>query len=262
LLAQLTKLGSGPRVTSGVDTDHRIARHDEHRAVDPSTGGQKFSVQMEHSTVTSNGSAVADGPPQTGRMIVAGDGGAYVAYEYSAITGFHTNVGGSPPPWFSFTNIDYYLKIMRVGTDGSSTKTLVKSWSADSEISFSGSSVHRMDSGNMDGLSPIGGARKTSSSLAPATTVLGSDSLDGLITNADQGVLFSFLDPSVEGVPPTQTLATVSTGGGVQLSTMNGLPGQVGPINPTLQTQDGSFVGRSAMEPGILTWWGTTRRGT
>jgi hypothetical protein len=54
---------------------------------------------MEHSTSSVNGTARPDSPPQTGKMIVAGDGSAYVAYEYSAVT----SGGSTGPPWFAYS---------------------------------------------------------------------------------------------------------------------------------------------------------------
>lgn len=209
-----TKIGSTVVHTDGTIF---VVAGDSVIGLDPSAGGQKFSVQMEHSKQTSNGAALPDSPPQTGKRIVAGDGNAYVAYEYSVGANFSS--GG--PPWFLTSHTDSYLKVLRVGTDGSSTETLVKSWSVDFARQLLDGPQRGPGNGNVESVAPAGsGVRRSAATLASASALLNSNSLDGLITNADQGVLFSFLDPSVQGVPPTQTVATVSTGGGVQLSTM------------------------------------------
>src|SRR6266536_2192752 len=57
-------------------------------AIDPSTGVPKFSIQMEHSTSVSNagtGSASSSDslPTILSGLMIAGDGYAYVVYQYS-----------------------------------------------------------------------------------------------------------------------------------------------------------------------------------
>jgi hypothetical protein len=109
----------------------------------------------------------------------------------------------------------------------------------------------------------------------------GASSLANLITNADQGVLLSF--QAVEGSQSQTTnvycyapgcpneipweltshtggsnpgvinsyLATISSGGGVSLATLN-LPGQQGPIQPVLQRADTSYIGTASTSSGNL----------
>jgi hypothetical protein len=86
--------------------------------IDPTTGQPKFSVQMDHSTSTSNGVS-SDSPPMVGNLIVAGDGNAYVAYQYSQGTYAVTQSS-------STASSTSYLNVLRVGSDGDSTKIVVK----------------------------------------------------------------------------------------------------------------------------------------
>jgi hypothetical protein len=60
--------------------------------------------------------------------------------------------------------------------------------------------------------------------------------------------LISYTGSSNPGVTNSY-LATISSGGGVSLATLN-LPGQQGPIQPVLQRQDGNFIGTASTSAG------------
>ena len=95
-------------------------------AINPSTGQSNFSVQMDHSTST--GDRVSNTPPVVGNLIVAGDGYAYVPYQYSQTTGTSSqNVSSSSSTQF--------LNVLWVGSGGDSTKLQVKQWSNQSSSS-------------------------------------------------------------------------------------------------------------------------------
>jgi hypothetical protein len=63
----------------------------------------------------------------------------------------------------------------------------------------------------------------------------------GMITNADQGILLTWVD--VESVESIATHMAVTTGISVSLVGAPGVPGQLMGLQPALQAQDGSFVG-------------------
>jgi hypothetical protein len=124
----------------------------------------------------------------------------------------------------------------------------------------------------------LGGCPTTLTSMFFSSSS-GVSGMPSLITNADQGVLLSFL--AIEGsysqttdvycaapgcpneIPYELTssnssysngasnsyLATIASGGGVSLATLN-LPGQNAPIQPVLQRADGSYVGTAYVNEG------------
>ncbi len=197
--------------------------------VDPTTGAQKFSVQMDNSTrnmgtsfnfcpfgpISGDSISDPDGeyafPPQvlTTFPIVAGDGYAYVAYYYQVDTCTPGIVD----------HLVAHLMLLRVGSDGSSSKIDVQDWES---TAFSG------------GVTGMG--------LVDVQFV-------NMITNADTGVLLTwrffcggFYNCNVE--PQfNQGFATIAGGKVTSLTLV--APSQDTPSVPVLQAQDGSFFGQS-----------------
>jgi hypothetical protein len=269
--------------TPVVHTDGTIFTVDGNAVVgiNPATGSN-FSVAME--ATTNNGAPVSSppGPSSIGNLIIAGDGYAYVPYQYSQGSSAETQT-------VSTGSSTSYLNLLRVGSDGNSTEISVKQWSqSSSSVSTAG--------GYIPFLTPyseiiFGAVLNTyCGSLGGCPTEVtetffssysGASGLPSLLTNADQGVLLSF--QAVEGsqsqttdvwcyapgcpneIPSELTsstssynngatnsyLATIASGGGVSLAMLN-LPGQSGPIQPVLQRADGSYVGTAYTSGGNL----------
>jgi hypothetical protein len=103
-------------------------------AIDPKTAVQKGNFSMEHSRATVNGVST-DSPPTVGKLIVAGDGYAYVPYWYS-----QDDWNGNGSSSSSHTNL--YLNVVRVGSGGDALKIPIKHWTGDSaSFESPGSSV-------------------------------------------------------------------------------------------------------------------------
>jgi len=176
--------------------------------IDPTTGTQKFSIPLTHSTDARYAYSVDCtlrsydlAPNIRGYPIVAGDGYAYLYYVYNFST--DTQVCGSPETFHSET----HARMLRVGSDGSSSETAVGDWTVDTYP---------------DGSIQHGG------------TALPIDEVS-MITNADQGVFLS-LSNITGGVH----LITISGGSVTSHVT---LPTQIQRMTPVLQAQDGTFFG-------------------
>jgi hypothetical protein len=207
--------------------------------VDPLTGTQTFSIPMTHST--SNGSQ-SQAPPTTGSLMIAGDGYAYIVYQYAVSSG---NASAS--------HSELHARLLRVGSDGSSMEIPGGDWSQDRTSTRTG------DAYNYETI-------ETQSGYVPSRVQ------PNLITNADQGVLLSvsaqtpnyytYLDITYTYVPcPAVPVCgevgavvaqNYSLGGlAINLLTVTGgsvtanvtLPGQIQTLQPVLQAQDGTFFG-------------------
>ena len=101
--------------------------------IDPKTGRPKFSVPIDDritwSIQNQPGAVRATGknPPYIGNMIIAGDGNAYVPYEYWTL-----NNSYSTDQWFPYEEHDKaFLKVLRVSSGGNWQTSLVKEWDYD-----------------------------------------------------------------------------------------------------------------------------------
>jgi hypothetical protein len=241
-------------------------------SINPATG-QTFSVAME--PTMSNGAPAYSppGPSSIGNLIIAGDGYAYVPYQYSQ----GTSAGSVGVSTSSSTS---YLNVLRVGPGGDSSEIAVKQWSQSSSqvttvsgyIPFGTPYVEIIFGAELHTQCGFSDGCPTSATVNFSDSSSGASAVMNLITNADQGVLLSF--QALEGSQSQTTdvwcyapgcpneipsdfisstssynpgvtnsyLATISSGGGVSLATLN-LPGQSGPIQPVLQRADGSYIG-------------------
>ncbi|HLW89202.1 MAG TPA: IPT/TIG domain-containing protein [Terriglobales bacterium] len=150
-------------------------------------------------------------PASVGQAIIAGDGYAYFPYFYTISS--DTNVCTSPNA--SVAHIATHLRIMKVGTDGFSQEIKVGDWVQDS-VSY-------------QGLPP------SSTGSAGPGNLLGT-----LITNADQGVLFSW---------GGNQLTTVDKVGNPTTASLNLGSGSSFGVQPVLQRGDGTYVGTVVVEP-------------
>ncbi len=227
--------------------------------IDPKSGSQLFSVDLDQGT-TSNSSTFIneDGSlgfcydsalPDTnnsvtmtaanviGSPIIAGDGYAYFTYEYQDITSVsqitalcvgitYWDTGGATVDTVT------HLMVMRVGSDGSSSKIKIKDWDAKSLTQYA--------------LNP--NSTTVNTGAVPSITAT-------MITNADQGTVLGWEADTSEycasttgfHYPPicNTTVPAVSTYGFA--STIGGSLGYSGSTStavfPVLQAQDGSYFG-------------------
>jgi hypothetical protein len=209
-------------------------------AIDPTTGNQKFpapQVEQGSQWVYDGGNCgeytprIDQGPysiiqpgPGIGQPIIAGDGYAYFPYVWADRTGFQNVCDDGEPS--AAIHTDFHLRILRVGTDGSSMEIVTGDWASDS--------------------SSVGSSGRTSGAIP---SVAGS-----LITNADQGVLYSwgacFQNPNTGLCNPQYNLTTIAADGTptvvpTNLGATNSpiSPYALSPVQPVLQRQDGTFVG-------------------
>ncbi len=174
--------------------------------IDPSTGAQKFSVPL-----------VTDNPPNSPNpwdghvdagLIVAGDGYAYVAYDY----------GVGNPDGNGFQG--YYLNLLRVDSAGDT------------------------DTIPIQGVPPPG---PNLSVLFPSNLITNADTGVVLsfevepVANPEYRV--GHAAPRDSSVPPPVYSLAITTGTSVSIVSGPQIPNQNGPIVPVLQDQDGSFVG-------------------
>ena len=224
-------------------------------AIDPITGQQKFTfAPKEHSVSSSNGNCGEYTPSQgsypatVGQAVIAGDGYLYFPFLYSnsPLASNEKYCYDVTPPWTPgattetiTSHTDVHLRLMRVGTDGSTQEIPVGDWAQDSTNSCIN------DPGGSGG---GGGAECAFGSWFPSYSgaIPGGQLLGSLITNADQGALYSwstsFCNQSGNCNYQNQ-LSTVASGGGAStIATGIGAQYQQ-PIQPMLQRQDGTYVG-------------------
>lgn len=227
--------------------------------INPADGTPKFSIAMEHSTTDTtniNGpwgvfcASFADPtsththdeqPPAIGNLIVAGDGNAYVTYQYSTNT--YTNV-----PCIDYTrHQERHLRLLRVSSSGDSSKIAVKDWTSD--------------------------FRQTSNPANPWTTTVSTQTgiipslwVADLITNADQGVVVSWgaasdaycaysdINGQTGCVGKQNRFAlTPVLGGAVGQDAVVNIPNQWSPVQPMLQAADGTYFGNVYVQDPVTT---------
>lgn len=223
-------------------------------AIDPTTGNQKFPApQLESGFLWEyNGGACGEYSPSTfyepygslpytnaglGQPIIAGDGNAYFPYGWSDTTEWEEMcVDGQNVGW---GHIDAHLRILRLGTDGSSLEITLGDWAYD----FSPQVIN-------------------GSPQVQYTYTGGIPNLAGsLLTNADQGVLYSwggcFLNPSTNLCNPQYSLTTVASDGtpttvptNIGGSNVPSSPYLLSPVQPVLQRADNSYIGTANTSAG------------
>ena len=218
-------------------------------AINPLTGKQRFNpVQLENSTSTSSGSdpnqctsplppgdPSTTSPPTIGSLIIAGDGYAYLPYEF----GESQSTVGPPPSGcgeIGSSSSVQHSRLMRVGSAGDSFEIkLGDFYSASSSqyINYQGS-----------------GSGYSASAALPA-----------ILTNANQGVLASYsvttsyYSSGGSGGGTTYYLATTSGPSVTSNVQVTSVPGQASPVQPVLQRADNSYIGTvgTGPQPGQVT---------
>jgi hypothetical protein len=203
--------------------------------IDPLTGLPKFNIQLEDSISSSDGNcgeftpAEFSFPPDVGQPIIAGDGFAYFPYFYSetplasnGIVCFPITQPGNLIEEH-FLHRQTHLRVLRVATDGSYSKIVLGDWIFDqvSQTFF-----------------VVGDVVSSSGGTPDFPGVLGT-----LITNADQGVFYSW-DLGFNGASPAHQLTTII---GSSASTIS-LP-VPGSFQPMLQGSDGTLFGTVSLPP-------------
>jgi hypothetical protein len=195
---------------------------------DPATGETKFSIPLENGIDTTIGDGCLEHRPTTsisqagvGNGIIAGDGYAYFPYIYgsSAFSEFCIDTGESVGESMS-THQDSHFRLLRVGTDGSSSEITIGDWAGDKSTVIVNGHETDFSSGSFGG----GGA-------------------EGMISNADQGVLLSWVESSSANTP-LYHLTPISGGSPTGTATTADL------LMPVLQAQDGSFIGTMYVTSG------------
>jgi hypothetical protein len=232
--------------------------------INPTTGAQEFSVPLDQSTISKTSSRTAnaygfncDGgfpgydsitstsvtaiaPTVLGNPIIAGDGYFYIPYQYIDATSITQSIlvcSVTGPSGSTTVTADtaVHLTLMRVGTDGSSSKIDVKDWE---------SRNLRMSSG---------GQAFPHISSSVTTGAIPNLPWGQLLTNADQGAVLSWetdmpaycasgtynLNPCNTQVSAATTFGFASTGGTALAFSASVSSG----IIPALQAQDGTFYG-------------------
>jgi len=220
--------------------------------VDPASGAAKFSVQMDDSTydvtdtnevfcydspLPQSGGSGTSYPPQVGRLMIAGDGFAYLPYLYTDTFGLYTG-------WCEGSkSTTQHLRLLRVDSSGNFTKLTLGDWGTNTVASAI--------------LSPC--CVYSTEQTSPVPTIYWSNP----ITNADTGVLFSWEADvpafcafsgttgqfGCAGESSTFHLAT-TVGTAVASNVTVNLPGQTFPIQPVLQAVDGSYIGAVDTQAG------------
>jgi len=245
--------------TPVIHTDGTIFALDGNAVVgiDPLTGQQKFSVPLPLDTdnQTEGGSVEPYGcwdspmpqgssnstssPTTIGSLIIAGDGYAYLPVFYTESTTNHND-------WCVWqTRTTAHLDILRVGTGGDAYTIEVKQWT------YNYSRVQYTE------LGPDSYVYGPTIQTAPIPKV----SLANPTTNADTGVLISWEEdtpawcayqaesetgqPITTGCEDAATTFNLATTEGTSLASTSpiSLPGQVTPVQPIVQREDGSYVG-------------------
>ena len=237
--------------------------------INPTTGQPAFHVQADQSTIATSGTTCTLGPPNVlnsfnnsssgpatwlAPPIIAGDGYLYAPYSYSGTTGTATagppDQNGNPCTPVGSTSFGQtytHYRVLRVGPGGDYTKIVLTDYSSTSSTAQ-----------GTTGFTAI-----TSNSGYQV------ESIGGLITNADQGVMLSWS----EGINPYASYQFMNAGENLQtivpgvfmtkVTSMNAggitsdaiVSQQTGiglgpaytppnpPIVPILQRQDGTYVG-------------------
>jgi hypothetical protein len=204
--------------------------------IDPSTGAGKFTIPLPQTVSSGNGNCgeqqryETSGPTVPSQGLIAGDGYAYFTYSYTLVPlasndkTCYPSGGGITETQFS--HIESHSRILRVGTDGSSTTIDVGDSTQDSSyICYWTEFI--MQYGECSGDEEMAsGSSKSGLPLGP------------LITNADQGVMMSSNDCSTN--PACVGQLTVYNNGVLTSSVATAIP-----LYPVLQRTDGSYVGYS-----------------
>jgi hypothetical protein len=210
-------------------------------AFDAPTGAAKFRIQPPERSITSRNGACGEYPPGeyaspatlVGQPIIAGDGYAYFLYTYVneplASNQWVCLPEGHPEPVHEYhtSHLDVHARVLRVGTDGSSSVIPIGDWSEDGWWACVSGWPHPDATWCLQGH-----IERSSAGWTPLGGVSGA-----LFTNADQGVLY--LDTICRSDDGTCTNRIITiTGGGV--GSIASTPSWLGPV---LQRGDDSFVG-------------------
>jgi hypothetical protein len=267
----------------GIHTDGTVFAVDRDKVVgvDSKTGQPKFSIQLQSGVSTwqndcpdggGSGSQVNDGYFNAERIMVAGDGYAYLAYgSYSSSATAHCEEQNDAGGRASHLRTSSYhaqvqYRLLRIGSDGASKDLLIQTWTEDHSETDTGQRIPLYPL--PDGEWALGyetHLRNLNTGSIPPSSHWDTDP----ITNADEGVVLSWVDLNATGSsytkdcdgwqalqhPCTESstsqflsyapkLTTVTNG---QLSTtvpvsVSGVD-QEARIQPVLQTENGDYIG-------------------
>ena len=203
--------------------------------IDPSTGKPKFQYQLEDSVDSINGNcgefprSESSFQPVVGEPIIAGDGFTYIPYVYTRSPLASNDKICNSDGEVITSHTDTHLRVLRLTTDGTAKEIPLGDWAQDGVTQcvlgppYSGSGE-------------CGGGHWVSASSGAVPD--GNELLGSLITNADQGAMYSWT-LSFNGVPQAYNLTPLvggDAGNAVPLATP-------GPVQPVLQRADGTYIG-------------------
>jgi hypothetical protein len=256
-----------------IDTNNSVGGTAAVVGIDPTTGNERFRVNIDQSESKSSCSGNSCSPISNydnlsvpsvlTPLMIAGDGYAYAAYQQTkSVFVDQENVASCDPSaygeyaiscatvtsaWGSETQT--YLKLLRVGSDGASSKMDMQV--GKSTVEGSGWATYvtfcppSLLSGCLSAVGVAGSGQSATSGYSPGFSV------PTPITNSDSGIVLTWEEDAPSG--PVYHVAT-TTGSGLSTSTTESVPGQVGPITPVLQAQDGAFFGTVGTgQPGQVT---------
>jgi hypothetical protein len=243
--SNITDCSADGYIPVAVHTDGTVFTIDGDKVVglDPATGSAKFNVQLEHSTDLDHciGSSFncpfgdgrsSDDFPTIGQLIVAGDGYAYVPYFFEVS---EWTIG---PYWCDeFSTDDVHFRVLRVGPNGDYSKITVRDWH---EWGLDSCWDHFWGA---SGAVPVD---------YPSPPGLPAYHFGALITNADNGVLLSWVERPLDSVgdefsgdPDNNRLTAISASGITSDVSVRQDPfdDTFWVIRPVLQKGDGSYFG-------------------
>jgi predicted secreted protein len=218
--------------------------------IDPTNGNTKFSILLDRATYDDPAGTCdeppthEDYPPLTGRLIIAGDGYAYLAYGYWNISSRPVSYDGTLCD--STAQEGWHLRVLRVATDGTSQKIDVQDWRADASYTEYLTDIPHL----VEVISTLDG-------MWPSDDIISSSSL---VTNAGIGVTLA-LNYSLQAYcsytdsGPTTTVSSgcmpaqnfhrliVISGGSVVSANDVNVTNPAGTFTPILQAADGTYFG-------------------
>jgi hypothetical protein len=216
-------------------------------AVDMTANQSLGSATLDQGTTNQSGTP-QNVDPVYGQIIVAGDGNAYVPYVYGNQT--TSNPSDKTVAVHTVSN----LALLSLSSDGSSTKTVLHSWTADhtettldalpvADQAHTFFAAHSTDSGIIPSIALSSAITNADSGAAVFASIgsdnLCSDSIVGSYTVDGDPTLHTFLQSTGCGFEPERMAVSLAAIGTVGTQ----FDAQIKGFQPTLQQDDGSFIG-------------------
>ncbi len=214
--------------------------------IDPATGSPIFTIPLDQSTSDQSNACEhqpdtqSSSPPQTGPLIIAGDGNAYLIYQYTEYSTTEQLQSNGVCDTASFDQL--HLRLLQVDPSGNAQKIVIQDWNAAYGVDTELVGGRFYDTWTQNGQLPQ----------------LYNGSLN-IVTNADSGVLLAlqyglsgYCSLEEAGHPIVQTGCVPATyqrylmaisGGGVVSNTLLTVGDPEYGVVPILQAQNGTYFG-------------------